>query len=123
MLLRLGPQADYLVINVSSPNTPGLRQLQGKETLRSLVRHCQAARDAVHAERWGLTAAGAFGSSHGASQLPKPHAGVKSTRDHIDAHGNLIIGKDRTASVHFDHGAKHIPLLVKVRKYRLLSKT
>lgn len=30
--------ADYLVVNVSSPNTPGLRQLQGREVLASLVR-------------------------------------------------------------------------------------
>jgi len=33
----LGPLADYLVINISSPNTPGLRALQGKEPLRALV--------------------------------------------------------------------------------------
>ena len=25
---RLGPVADYLVVNISSPNTPGLRKLQ-----------------------------------------------------------------------------------------------
>jgi len=29
--------ADYLVINVSSPNTPGLRDLQGEERLRSIL--------------------------------------------------------------------------------------
>jgi dihydroorotate dehydrogenase len=29
--------ADYLTVNISSPNTPGLRQLQGKEALRSLL--------------------------------------------------------------------------------------
>jgi dihydroorotate dehydrogenase len=34
---RLAPLADYLVLNVSSPNTPGLRDLQAVETLRSLV--------------------------------------------------------------------------------------
>ena len=28
LIKRLGPYADYLVINVSSPNTPGLRDLQ-----------------------------------------------------------------------------------------------
>ncbi|XP_077166498.1 dihydroorotate dehydrogenase (quinone), mitochondrial isoform X2 [Paroedura picta] len=33
----LGPLADYLVINVSSPNTPGLRQLQSKAQLRLLL--------------------------------------------------------------------------------------
>jgi dihydroorotate dehydrogenase len=34
---RLGPFADYIVINVSSPNTPGLRALQGKAPLAALV--------------------------------------------------------------------------------------
>ena len=29
--------ADYLVINVSSPNTPGLRELQGREPLAALI--------------------------------------------------------------------------------------
>jgi dihydroorotate dehydrogenase len=34
-----GPLADYLVINVSSPNTPGLRQLQLRENLDGLLTH------------------------------------------------------------------------------------
>jgi len=42
---RLGPLADYLVINVSSPNTPGLRALQGKEPLAELIGRTRAARD------------------------------------------------------------------------------
>lgn len=33
----LGPLADYLVVNVSSPNTAGLRSLQGKDALRHLL--------------------------------------------------------------------------------------
>lgn len=33
----LGPLADYLVVNVSSPNTPGLRDLQGKAELHDLL--------------------------------------------------------------------------------------
>ncbi|MBE9154371.1 MULTISPECIES: quinone-dependent dihydroorotate dehydrogenase [unclassified Cyanobium] len=33
----LAPQADYAVINVSSPNTPGLRDLQDEVLLRRLV--------------------------------------------------------------------------------------
>ena len=28
---------DYLVINVSSPNTPGLRSLQGRQELEKLI--------------------------------------------------------------------------------------
>ncbi len=34
---HLGSLADYLVINVSSPNTPGLRALQGAAELRQIV--------------------------------------------------------------------------------------
>ena len=33
----LAPAADYLVVNVSSPNTPGLRLLQNVDTLRPLL--------------------------------------------------------------------------------------
>ncbi|MCM6772477.1 quinone-dependent dihydroorotate dehydrogenase [Nocardia sp. CDC159] len=33
----LGPQADFVVVNVSSPNTPGLRDLQAVESLRPLL--------------------------------------------------------------------------------------
>jgi len=32
---------DYFVVNVSSPNTPGLRQLQEKESLRKILGHLQ----------------------------------------------------------------------------------
>lgn len=34
---ELAPLADYLVINVSSPNTPGLRDLQAAESLRPII--------------------------------------------------------------------------------------
>lgn len=40
----LAPLADYLVINVSSPNTPGLRALQGRGALAGLVAAVIAAR-------------------------------------------------------------------------------
>jgi dihydroorotate dehydrogenase len=33
----LAPTADYLVVNVSSPNTPGLRALQGGDALREIL--------------------------------------------------------------------------------------
>ncbi len=33
----LGEFADYIVINVSSPNTPGLRELQGRQRLAELL--------------------------------------------------------------------------------------
>ncbi|MFT4052501.1 MAG: quinone-dependent dihydroorotate dehydrogenase [Microbacterium sp.] len=41
---QIAPVADYLVVNVSSPNTPGLRGLQAVETLRPLL---EAVRDAA----------------------------------------------------------------------------
>jgi dihydroorotate dehydrogenase len=39
----LAAHADYLVCNVSSPNTPGLRNLQGREQLRDLLKRVQEA--------------------------------------------------------------------------------
>jgi dihydroorotate dehydrogenase len=47
----LAPYADYLVVNVSSPNTPGLRDLQAVERLRPLLEAVRAAADEVTAER------------------------------------------------------------------------
>ena len=42
---RLAPLADFLTINVSSPNTPGLRDLQAENALDDLVARTLAARD------------------------------------------------------------------------------
>ncbi len=41
--LRLAPYADYMVVNVSSPNTPGLRDLQSVERLRPILSAVRAA--------------------------------------------------------------------------------
>jgi dihydroorotate dehydrogenase len=41
----LAPLADYLCINVSSPNTPGLRDLQREDALRRLIAACREALD------------------------------------------------------------------------------
>ena len=35
---RLAPLADYVTVNVSSPNTPGLRGLQNRDELTGLAR-------------------------------------------------------------------------------------
>lgn len=43
----VAPVADYLVLNVSSPNTPGLRDLQGLDELRSLVAEVRAELGAI----------------------------------------------------------------------------
>ena len=41
----LAPHADYLVVNVSSPNTPGLRSLQAVERLGPLLAHVRRLAD------------------------------------------------------------------------------
>jgi len=47
----LGPLADYIVVNVSSPNTPGLRSLQGKTDLSQLLTAVLKARDKLSLSR------------------------------------------------------------------------
>jgi len=44
-VLRTACLADYLVVNVSSPNTPGLRELQGREILATLLQRLMRARE------------------------------------------------------------------------------
>ncbi len=48
---HLAPYADYLVVNVSSPNTPGLRDLQAVEKLEPLLRAVRLRADEVVADR------------------------------------------------------------------------
>ena len=43
----LAPLADYVVVNVSSPNTPGLRALQDKEPLKALLSSVREVMDRV----------------------------------------------------------------------------
>jgi dihydroorotate dehydrogenase len=50
-LERLHPLADYLVVNVSSPNTPGLRGLQESAALERLLAACVARARAFPAPR------------------------------------------------------------------------
>ena len=47
----LAPVADYLVVNVSSPNTPGLRDLQAVGRLGPLLESVRRAADEVTSER------------------------------------------------------------------------
>lgn len=44
---KFGKFADYLTINISSPNTPGLRSLQGKKELSLLIEKVKEARDGL----------------------------------------------------------------------------
>lgn len=46
-LKRLAPLADYITVNISSPNTPGLRALQGKEELEELLGRVMDARSEI----------------------------------------------------------------------------
>lgn len=46
-ITRFAPVADYFALNVSSPNTPGLRDLQAAQALDELLARSLAARDAV----------------------------------------------------------------------------
>ena len=46
---RIAHLADYLVVNVSSPNTPGLRDLQARAILEDLLRAVLVARDEASA--------------------------------------------------------------------------
>lgn len=48
---RVAALADYLVVNVSSPNTPGLRALQGRAPLRALLGRVLEARAACRLDR------------------------------------------------------------------------
>jgi len=45
LLRRVHAHADYVAINVSSPNTPGLRQLQSRAAIRDLLQAIVATRD------------------------------------------------------------------------------
>lgn len=47
----LAPFASYLTVNVSSPNTPGLRQLQAGAVLDDLLARCVEARDRARLRR------------------------------------------------------------------------
>ena len=46
---RLGPHVDYATLNVSSPNTPGLRDLQERSALDALLGRVMEARDRLPA--------------------------------------------------------------------------
>jgi dihydroorotate dehydrogenase len=44
-------QVDYFVVNVSSPNTPGLRELQDKEALRKILTNLQSVNRELASQR------------------------------------------------------------------------
>ncbi len=44
---KVAPYADFIVVNISSPNTPGLRELQTRERMASLLKSVTDRRDAL----------------------------------------------------------------------------
>lgn len=48
---RVWELADYITVNVSSPNTPGLRDLQHGDALKRLLEAVSGKQDALHRER------------------------------------------------------------------------
>ncbi|XP_069124099.1 dihydroorotate dehydrogenase (quinone), mitochondrial-like isoform X2 [Argopecten irradians] len=48
---QFGAVSDYLVVNVSSPNTPGLRDMQGRERLEQLLDQVVATRNSLKCDR------------------------------------------------------------------------
>lgn len=45
-LIKVAPYVDFVAVNISSPNTPGLRDLQGRERLNALLKQVLDTRDA-----------------------------------------------------------------------------
>lgn len=56
LVTRLCGLAQFLTVNISSPNTPGLRDLQGEAFLDELLARCVEARDATDAAAGTRTA-------------------------------------------------------------------
>ena len=48
------PVCNYITINISSPNTPGLRGLQDKDSLRALLTRCGSALERIRTEHAGI---------------------------------------------------------------------
>jgi dihydroorotate dehydrogenase len=51
LMRTFAPLADYLTINISSPNTVGLRRLQGREMLKNLLGEIATERRTLHVPR------------------------------------------------------------------------
>jgi len=72
---RLWPLADFFVVNVSSPNTPNLRQLQDKAALDEILTAVQEvnAKFSVFSNQYSVSARGhSRNTQHGTRTAPKP---------------------------------------------------
>ncbi|KAG5461531.1 MAG: Dihydroorotate dehydrogenase [Olpidium bornovanus] len=84
---KFGPYADYLVVNISSPNTPGLRGLQKKEALQSLVK--QVASRGVYLQCGGTRRLDARSVLLVRARVLRPQ--VVATRNKIDERPPLLV--------------------------------
>ncbi len=75
---RLAPLADYVTVNISSPNTPGLRDLQRREALAALLDRLMAARAA---DRRGDADPGQGGARPGRGRAGRGGRGGAGRRD------------------------------------------
>jgi dihydroorotate dehydrogenase len=94
------PLADFLVVNVSSPNTPGLRALQSRASLTALLKAAVAARDAACAEAAGGEEKGARAWWWGgrAAAAPPPSARVPPLLVKVDADADDAAAADVAAA-------------------------
>ena len=78
----LAPHADYVAVNVSSPNTPGLRDLQAVASLRPIL----AAVQAEAAGRPVLVKIAPDLSDEDVDAVARPRARARARRDHRHEH-------------------------------------
>ena len=83
---ELAPLADYLVVNVSSPNTPGLRDLQAVALLRPLLAGGQGGRRRHPAPHPAAGQDRSGPGRRGRRRGRRPGAGARARRHHRDQH-------------------------------------
>jgi dihydroorotate dehydrogenase len=76
----LAPYADFLVVNVSSPNTPGLRDLQSTAALRPILLSARAGADEAMAGASGGTGTAAAAGVAGTGSAPGTSAAAGGRR-------------------------------------------
>lgn len=82
-----GPRADYLVINVSSPNTPGLRDMQDEAFLRPLLAAARDLTDTPVLVKIAPDLEEAQAVDLAASSVDAGAAGIIATNTTVDASG------------------------------------
>jgi dihydroorotate dehydrogenase len=92
-LEKLYPYVDYVTLNVSSPNTSGLRELQEKEALGLLLKRIQTRRDALR-EQHGRQVAVALKISPDLGEKEIQDVAEAARRERIDG----IVATNTTTS-------------------------